>query len=89
MKNTLVDLNNHIFAQLERLNKDDLTADELKQECDRSKAIATLASQAISNSRLVLDAEIAKNDFGISSLNPSRIASDNQRVKLIQDVTRN
>ena len=36
MKNTLGDLNNHLFAQLEKLSDDDLSGDELDTEIRRS-----------------------------------------------------
>ena len=32
MKNTLSDLNNHLFAQLERLGEEDLDEEEIKKE---------------------------------------------------------
>ena len=32
MKNTLADLNNHLFEQMERLNDDDLNNEELDKE---------------------------------------------------------
>lgn len=35
MKNKPVDLNNHLFAQLERLGDEDLSGDDLKQEIER------------------------------------------------------
>lgn len=31
-RNTLGDLNNHLFAQLERLNEEDLAAEEFEKE---------------------------------------------------------
>lgn len=36
MKNTLGDLNNHLFAQLEKLGDDDLTGEELESELKRT-----------------------------------------------------
>lgn len=40
MKNTLGDLNNHLFAQLEKLGDEDLKGDELEAEIRRSEAMA-------------------------------------------------
>lgn len=57
MKNTLGDLNNHLFMQLERLNDEELTEDRLQQELKRSKAIADMAAKIIDNGKLVLDAQ--------------------------------
>lgn len=54
MKNTLGDLNNHLFAQLERLGDEDLTAEQLEQEINRAEAINSVAKQIISNGDLVL-----------------------------------
>ena len=41
--NTLSDLNNHLFAQLERLSDEDLTQKELEKETMRAKAINGVA----------------------------------------------
>jgi hypothetical protein len=54
MKNTLGDLNNHLFAQLERLGDEELNSEQLKEEIVRAKAITGLASQIIANGTLVL-----------------------------------
>lgn len=53
--NKLTDLNNHLFAQLERLGDEDLDEDSLLLEVKRSKAIGGLARNVIGNARLMLD----------------------------------
>lgn len=57
MKNKLIDLQNHLFAQLERLGDEDLKGEDLKEEMERSKAISAISSQIIGNGRLALDAQ--------------------------------
>ncbi|WP_018692498.1 hypothetical protein [Algicola sagamiensis] len=57
MKNKLTDLNNHLFAQLERLNDEDLSDEELQMEIARSKAISGVAQNIVSNAKLALDAQ--------------------------------
>ena len=59
MKNKLADLNNHLFAQLERLGEEETTGEKLAEEIDRSRAIATIAKNIIDNARLTLDAHCA------------------------------
>ena len=56
-RNTLNDLNNHLFEQIERLNDDDLSPEELDKEIKRAKAIKGIASNIISNAALALEAE--------------------------------
>lgn len=56
MKNTLKDLNNHLFAQLERLGDEDIVGEKLEEEIQRARAISTIASQVINNGNLVLKA---------------------------------
>ncbi|MCT2342617.1 hypothetical protein M4D71_00595 [Niallia taxi] len=57
MRNTLGDLNNHLFAQLERLSDEDLNGEKLSEEIERAKAVTTVANQIISNGTLVLQAQ--------------------------------
>ena len=55
MQNTLGDLNNHLFAQLERLGSEELEGDELKEEILRAKAVTDIAREIIDNANTVLD----------------------------------
>ena len=65
MRNKLIDLNNHLFEQIERLNDDELSEEELEKEIKRSKAMEGLSSNIIDNARLALDAEKFKyNSYG-------------------------
>ncbi|WP_277290488.1 hypothetical protein [Streptococcus orisratti] len=69
-KNKLSDLNNHLFAQLERLDDEELTSEQLTQEIERSKAITSVASKIIDNGRLVLDAQALSAEYnGRKSVN--------------------
>ena len=56
MKNKLTDLNNHLFAQLERLGEEDLTPEKIEQEAQRADAIVSVADQIIRNADLQLKA---------------------------------
>lgn len=56
MKNRLIDLNNHLFAQLERLSDENLTAEQIENEVKRTDAIVSVSEQLIRNSDLSLKA---------------------------------
>ena len=56
MKNKLSDLNNHLFAQLERLGDEDLDAEKIEQEVKRADAICAVAEQIVKNADLQLKA---------------------------------
>lgn len=56
MKNKLSDLNNHLFAQLERLGEEDLTAEQIEAEAKRADAIVDISDQILRNADLHLKA---------------------------------
>lgn len=55
-KNTLEDLQNHLFAALERLSDDDLDDDGIEREIARSQAVADLGKVAIQNANTAIRA---------------------------------
>lgn len=63
MQNKLTDLNNHLFAQLERLNDENMKPEEMEKEIQRAKAITGVASQIIANGNLVLRAHEAQAEY--------------------------
>lgn len=64
MKNKLSDLNNHLFAQLERLSDEDLTPEQVDLESKRGEAIVAVADQIIRNAALQIKAAELVADYG-------------------------
>lgn len=56
MKNKLTNLNDHLFEQIERLNDDSLTADQLEQEVKRSIALAGMTEATLRVAAMQLQA---------------------------------
>jgi len=56
-KNKLSDLNDHLFAAMERLNSEDVNGDALKEEIERSRAMAGVAREIVNAGKLALDAQ--------------------------------
>lgn len=55
-KNTMSDLNDHLFMELERLSDEDLTGDDLKAEISRAKAITEVGTTIIDNAKTIIEA---------------------------------
>lgn len=64
MKNKLADLNNHLFAQLERLSDEDLPPEKLALECDRADAIVGISEQLIKSANVRLRAAELMGEHG-------------------------
>ncbi|MBF1275800.1 MAG: hypothetical protein HXM95_01865 [Parvimonas micra] len=67
MRNTLADLNNILFEQMERLQDDDLKGENLETELKKTKSIVDVASTVIENATLSLEAQKFLIDMGIST----------------------
>ncbi|QRN86013.1 hypothetical protein JR334_01915 [Clostridia bacterium] len=75
MRNTLGDLNNYLFEQIERLNDDELEGDSLQGEITRAKAVCTVATQIVNNGKLILDAR---------KFNDNRMDIDKETPKMLE-----
>lgn len=64
MKNKLADLNNYLFEQIERLQNDELSDEELQTEIKRSDAISKIATQIVNNTKTELGAVKLQLEFG-------------------------
>ena len=77
-KNKLTDLNDHLFAQLERLSDEDLKGDALNQEIERGKAVSQIASNIVSNASVQLKAIALSKEWGGIHDGPSMLGLDKQ-----------
>lgn len=63
MKNTLADLNNILFEQLERINDDDLTDEQLEAQLKKTDAIVRVSEKIIDNGELAFKAIQHKDKY--------------------------
>lgn len=68
MKNKLSDLNDHLFAEIERLGDEELLGEKLAEEINRANAITAIAGQIIADGALLLKARIAKDSMSLGKL---------------------
>jgi len=52
MRNKNFHLKNHLFEQLERLNDDDLTDEQLEKEVKRAKAMSDIAKNIVESAKV-------------------------------------
>lgn len=87
MKNKLSDLNDHLFAQIERLSDETMTPEQIDRETKRGKAIAAVADQIVKNAVLqVQAAKLISEKGAIRPLLPSVLGEliEPSRPKLIE-----
>lgn len=64
MKNKLSDLNDHLFAQLERLSDEAMSPEQIDREAKRGEAIVAVADQVIRNASVQLAVAKLVSDHG-------------------------
>lgn len=86
MKNKLTDLNDHLFAQMERLSDETLTPEQVEREAKRGKALVSVADQIIKNASLQVQvAKLVSEKGAIRPLLPAVVgAAEAPRPQLIE-----
>ena len=78
MKNKIDNLTDHLFAQLERLNDEDLSGEKLTAEIERSKAVAEVAKQVVAAGSVQVSAMtvmVKAKDAGLDVEKPKLLES--------------
>ncbi len=70
MKNKLTHLNDHLFAQIERLGDEGLTPEAIQREVGRTKAIVDISDQIIKNADTLLKAASLAKEIGARQVIP-------------------
>jgi hypothetical protein len=79
MKNKLTDLQDHLFAQIERLGEEGINEKTIATEIKRSSAMSGLAKQCIENASLMLDAAKFQHEVGSGKLVPESIGISHEK----------
>jgi len=79
MQATLLDLNDGLFEQLERINDDDLHGQELEEQLKKTKAYTAVAEVIVKNAAVVLQAHKVETSWG-----PNTLKGKNRRMLLGQ-----
>ena len=64
MKNNLSALNDYLFESIERIQSDDLSAEELEREIKRAEAVTEVAKVIVQNGELALKTMRHMEEYG-------------------------
>lgn len=84
MRNTLSDLNDYLFEELERLTNEDLTDEQLQTEIMRSKSVQGIAQTIVNNAQLALNTMKQIYEQGDKMDLPPVLGGNNDRPKALQ-----
>lgn len=73
MKNKLVDLNDYLFEQLEKINDDELSQEEMEAAIKKAETITKISETIIKNGELQYKAMKAAADYGIINTNQVKL----------------
>ncbi len=73
MNNTLTSLNNALFEEIERLQSDDLDAEQFELEAKRATVVSNIADKIIRNGELALKTMEHLNEYGYGSGNRDKL----------------
>lgn len=73
MKNKLYDLNNYLFAEIERLDDEMLDNEELEKELRRAKGVSNIAQQITNITALQLKAIQLQCEYGPENANTEKL----------------
>lgn len=62
--NSLADLNAILFSQIQKIQNEDATDEEIEKEIKKSEAITKLSSQVLSSANIALQAQKQFDEFG-------------------------
>ena len=79
-RNTLMDMHNILMEQLERLNDDELSDEELEKEIKRSKALGDTAKVIVDNSKTILEAQKVALEYGIETGTPTLFQAEEKKT---------
>lgn len=84
MRNTLSDLNNYLFEQMERLNDDELSGEMFEKELQRSASVSKIAESIIKNGQLALNVKKHLDEYGEGNhyVMPDMLESKNKNKEI-------
>ena len=86
LRNTLLDLNDYLFAEMERLDNERLSPEGLKREIERAKAMSLVAGSIISGASVVLRSAQFSAEWGDDAEVPRMLLGDGCRKSDIPEI---